>query len=346
MKHGLTKEEVIKILEFCRVQNLSRNDACEKLGYPRYTNIGRYIKKYSIHIEENDNPTGYKARKYNVNDNFFNKPNELNSYYAGFIAADGNICSRKSEQRTLRIGLSSRDFNWIEDFKNNICSDSPIKIRVQKEVFETAEISITSKQIVDDLYNNFNICQRKSLILEPPPIQDERLKYAFICGYIDGDGSIFLSERNKTNKTLYLSILGTQKMCAWIKETFNDITNKCGTIKPKPNTNIYRLDYSCKAAREIVKILSKINVPKLQRKWTDEVINHSENFIKGHNHTTKKVYVYTLNGELVKKCTSLKEASNFTGVSYSLVSKILNDSRCKQSNGYIFKKEENKCLFE
>lgn len=54
------------------------------------------------------NPTGYKQRTYNVDDFFFNTPNELNSYYAGFIAADGHICSRNSEKRTLKIGLSSK----------------------------------------------------------------------------------------------------------------------------------------------------------------------------------------------------------------------------------------------
>ena len=344
MKYGLTKEEVIKILEFCKTHNLSRNNACKELGYPEYTNIGRYIKKYSIQVyEKNNNPTGYKARKYNVDDYFFHIPNVINSYYAGFIAADGYICSRKSELRTLKIGLSSKDTFWLEDFKNHLCSESPIKIRVQKELYEIAEISITSKQIIDDLHHHFNICPRKSLILEPPLIDEKPLKYAFICGYIDGDGSIFLSDRNKINKTLCISILGTQKMCEWIKEVFNDITNGCGTIKPKPNTNIYRLDYSCKAAREIVKVLSKIKVPKLQRKWTKEIINHSENFVKGHNHTTKKVYIFNLNGELIKKCNSVKEASSFSGVTYSLVSKILNDSRYKQSKGYVFKKkiEEN-----
>ena len=103
------------------------------------------------------NPTGYKQRTYNVDDFFFNIPNELNSYYAGFIAADGCICSRNRDKRTLRIGLSSKDSKWLKTFKEKIKSESPFKNRIQKKIYEITEISITSKQIVDDLKSNFNV---------------------------------------------------------------------------------------------------------------------------------------------------------------------------------------------
>lgn len=285
------------------------------------------------------NPTGHKQRTYNVDDFFFNTPNEVNSYYAGFIAADGHICSRNSEKRTLKIGLSSKDSEWLKTFKEEIKSESPIKNRIQKKAYELTEISITSKQIIDDLRSNFNVVPRKSLILEPPSIKEQNLKYAFICGYIDGDGTIFLSKRNEVNKTLHLSILGTKRMCEWIKNTFDELTNKCGTIKLKPNTHIYRLDYCCKAAREIIKVLSDVNVPKLERKWTKEIIDHSKNFIRGHNHIFKKVYIYDVNFTLLKECASVKEASLFSGISYSMASKIINRKN-NQYHGLIFCKEK------
>lgn len=299
------------------------------------------ITFYYMTTKENlINPTGYKQRTYNVDDFFFNIPNELNSYYAGFIAADGNIRSRNSEKRTLGIGLSSKDSKWLKTFKEKIKSESPIKNRIQKKIYEITEISITSKQVVDDLKSNFNVVPRKSLILEPPFIKEQNLKYAFICGYIDGDGTIFLSKRkNGINKTLHLSILGTKRMCEWIKHTFDELTNKCGRIKLKPNTRIYRLDYCCKAAREIIKVLSDINVPKLERKWTKEIIDHSKNFVRCHNHTFKKVYIYDLNFKLIKECTSVKEASLFSGISYDMVSKIIN-RKDNQYHGLIFCKEK------
>lgn len=285
------------------------------------------------------NPTGYKQRTYNVDDFFFNTPNELNSYYAGFIAADGHICSRNSEKRTLKIGLSSKDSKWLTTFKEKIKSESPIKNRIQKKTYELTEISITSKQIVDDLRSNFNVVPRKSLILEPPSIKEQNLKYAFICGYIDGDGTIFLSKRNEFTKTLHLSILGTKRICEWIKNTFDELTNKCGKINLKPNTHIYRLNYCCKAAREIIKVLSDVNVPKLERKWTKEIIDHSKNFVRGHNHIFKKVYIYDVNFTLLKECASVKEASLFSGISYSMASKIINRKN-NQYHGLIFCKEK------
>ena len=55
------------------------------------------------------NPNSHKKgrRKYSVNDSFFSEPNEVNSYYAGFIAADGCIKSNNSEKsRYLTFGLS------------------------------------------------------------------------------------------------------------------------------------------------------------------------------------------------------------------------------------------------
>ena len=91
------------------------------------------------------NPTGYKQRTYNVDDFFFNIPNELNSYYAGFIAADGCICSRNRDKRTLKIGLSSKDSKWLKTFKEKIKSESPIKNRIQKKwLIKENEVVITS----------------------------------------------------------------------------------------------------------------------------------------------------------------------------------------------------------
>lgn len=337
MKKGLTKDEVLSIINFGRINNVSIQQACLSLGFPRYTCITEYKKKYGIFEDINVNPTGYKKRKYNVNDYFFEKPNILNSYYAGFIAADGNVCSRKSEQRTIKIELSSKDKDWIENFKKDILSESPIKDRVQKERFSTSGISITSEKIVNDLKRNFNITPQKSLTLLPPNLKGNN-KFAFICGYIDGDGCVFLSDRGKINKVLIISILGTMEMCEWIKKTFDKITNNCGKIKKKPNTKIFCLSYSCKGAREIAKIIYELNVPKLQRKWTNEIREHVEKYVKGHNHTTKNVYVFTSEGKFIKKCKSLKEASAFTKVNYTLISHILCNNIYKQSNGYTFRR--------
>ena len=70
------------------------------------------ITFYYMTTKENlINPTGYKQRTYNVDDFFFNIPNELNSYYAGFIAADGNI--RSVPMNTQRIQVPIYDQAYL-----------------------------------------------------------------------------------------------------------------------------------------------------------------------------------------------------------------------------------------
>src|ERR1035437_6230433 len=53
-------------------------------------------------------------RIYGVNDNYFNAPSNENCYWAGFIAADGNIHSKK--KRLLRLKLQEKDKNHLEKY--------------------------------------------------------------------------------------------------------------------------------------------------------------------------------------------------------------------------------------
>lgn len=49
--------------------------------------------------------------RYQKNHNFFKNKNPLNSYWAGFIAADGSISSKGNE---LKIALSAKDAGHLE----------------------------------------------------------------------------------------------------------------------------------------------------------------------------------------------------------------------------------------
>ena len=70
-----------------------------------------------------------------------------------------------------------------------------------------------------------------------------------------------------------------------------------------------------------------------------EIIDYSKNFVRGHNHIFKKVYIYDLKFKLIKECASVKEASLFSGISYDMLSKIINRKN-NQYNGLIFCKEK------
>jgi hypothetical protein len=65
----------------------------------------------------------YKKKiKYNSDDLFFDKDNEKSFYWAGFIAADGNISEKSDFSLTLKIS----DVSHIEKFKKDVSSDAPI----------------------------------------------------------------------------------------------------------------------------------------------------------------------------------------------------------------------------
>lgn len=207
-------------------------------------------------------------RKLRVNNNFFSKPTLLNSYWAGFIAADGCILSDKP---VLQIGLSSKDKNILIKFKNEIKFEGRIFERFNtsgdgKKLYPTSVLRIRSEKITKDLYKNFNITPKKSWTLKPPPL-DKKKALAFIIGYIDGDGCIS-QKRNNLGGTV-LKITGNKKFISWIKRTLE----KCFNLKIKGKihkawqSDISFLLIQGKQAFDILNKLETLPISKLERKW-------------------------------------------------------------------------------
>ena len=185
------------------------------------------------------NKNGIKIRTYyenlkdkNLNHCFFNVFNNNSCYWAGFIAADGNVLDyNKSKLFRLSIKLSVRDMEQLKKFKDNINSNKKISIYEgisfsKKNVL--VNISISSKYIVNDLFEKFNVCPRKSLILEPPKNMPEEYVSHFIRGYFDGDGWIYKDIRKKA-----IGFCGTKKMLEWIKVNIRKNCPEAG------NPNLY-----------------------------------------------------------------------------------------------------------
>ena len=337
-KINIDKQIIINIINESLKEKVSYKKICKKYNISDYI-FQKYKKIYNIQIDKNINYTGRKQRKYNVNDSFFDKLNELNCYYGGFIAADGYV---RKEDGSINLELAEKDKCVIENFKKDLKTDAPIKEHICKKIFKMNSISFTSYRIKEKLFEHFNITPSKSLTLQPPNINEEKLKYCFICGYLDGDGTIVLYQRaKKDKKELSITILGTKEMCEWIKETFNKLTNNRGSISLKTNTRIYKITYTLKAARQIFQTLYELPIPKLERKWKKEIYEHCITFVRGHNHTFKNVNVFDLYGNLLKKCRSIIYAAEYTNCNCSSISKLaIEGSNRHQSNGYMFSREE------
>jgi hypothetical protein len=214
---------------------------------------------------------------YSFNNNFFEIPNILNSYWAGFLAADGTI---RTNCNQLCLRLCTKDVNHIEEFRNNIKYTGKIEskesirqlLNYAPKKYFTSEMTICgAKKAINDLINNFNIGPRKSLTLTPPNlIGDNRL--AYIVGYIDGDGTIRTNEKDR----LEFSCVGTKEILYYIKELVDELVpSKYEKWNPKPrqridrgNKNHWTYKLTGFRALEFLSILNKLEVPKLQRKWS------------------------------------------------------------------------------
>lgn len=304
--HGLITAKEIAV-------NLNKN----------YSKVKREIKKLGLSTAIGKSNFSRKKRKYIYNDNFFSCLNINNSYWAGFIAADGYISIINSDNMFLSLMLSTKDLKHIELLNNCISPDKPI-VFAKSNGFDVCSVKYQSKNIVRDLTNNFNITERKSLTLEPPNIIDTNLIDSFIIGYIDGDGCIMLKD-----KYTQIQIVGTKEMLLWIKNRCCVILDKKrGSISKK--NNHYVLTYASKSAKDLIRYFYKYDVPKLDRKW---ILPKNEEINIGYHRMKKINQVDLYTGKIVNTFNSLKEASKTINGNSSSISQCLN-GKLKSSGGY------------
>lgn len=204
------------------------------------------------------------------NDNFFTKPNAENSYWAGFIAADGSIAKKRP---TLSFYQSDRTV--LERFQKSIKHNGKITHIKRDGHNHEYIVTITSKQIVHDLYVNFNITPNKSLTLKPPKRLSKKNARCFAVGYIDGDGSIMYNlpdcmRHRLKKKFLSFNVLGTADFLVWFKNVIG--AENCRIYKRTESKNIFYMLIAShrKAAKVLVPLYYNSNVDnlRLKRKWS------------------------------------------------------------------------------
>lgn len=249
-----TEEDVANLTSLS--EKMMLKDAAKEMGR---TVASVLLKANSIGLKRNSK----FRRKYQVNDDFFANRDSLECcYWAGFIAADGCVGSPK--KNCLRIKIKDTDLGHLKTFQSSIGYNGKLHI-THKNENTYACINIHSKKIVEDLAW-FKITNRKSLTLEPPPLDGEQA-LAFLIGYIDGDGCISIERPKKRSQRLRLSIIGTYNMNCWAKAIFDEIVPFSANAKPRKVGNIFVYSIASKKALHVLSELQKINVPKLGRKW-------------------------------------------------------------------------------
>lgn len=210
--------------------------------------------------------------KLNVNHYFFNKYNKASAYWAGFLAADGNVGKAKDGvYKRIRLYLGIQDVGHLYKYKEAIESEHKVK-----EDFRYSRCSFEyySLQTAKDLEIFYNIVPQKSLIYKPPYDMPEKYIKYFIRGYFDGDGCISEAWTNKNSITasLITTCLGTEEFMYWYLYNIETALNTQINIELQPHTNgknTYISKFNTNLSKDMLTWLYKNAAPelRLERKY-------------------------------------------------------------------------------
>lgn len=232
--------------------------------------MSQWLKNFNIKFE----PKLTRTKKNNI----FSEETEDSFYLAGFIAADGNILHRQNNYH-LSIGLGLEDESHLLLIRSLLGSNATVRIDDSSSVINGKSFTSTikrftvcSKQIYNDLINNFCVTENKSLTLKfPKHLENHKLLHHFIRGYFDGDGSFSVRNPTIINKQSKINIcfdlLGTQDFLLNTK----NILNKNLELPPNnigKHNSVYRLRYSGNRLSSVIgNWLYKDATIYLQRKY-------------------------------------------------------------------------------
>lgn len=205
--------------------DISIKSLCEKF------NISR--KSFSLYLKANNVDIKIKSDnvKRTVDITFFEKiDTENKAYWLGFLFADGCITYNEIDGNyKIALELSSIDENHICKLKNDIKSDAKICKRKNRNM---SSVNISNKKLVQDImkYGCIPNKTENGFLSEDILNLNNDLKFAFIRGYLDGDGFI---DKNRYR------IVFTVKSEAIANDIYNILNSyNCKILK---DNNYYRL---------------------------------------------------------------------------------------------------------
>ncbi len=235
--------------------NFTVKEIAKALEVPEYSIIYR-LKKFGF----------TKNLKHPLNDQIFGQQSAPTTYWAGFIAADGNVY-----KNTLKIKLAIKDeqhlYKLCDLLERDYILYDDCSILGGEKTYCSKTLKIESDIIVNDLKINFGIIPAKTFVLEPPTLPYEMIKH-YIRGFFDGDGSISTSKNEKV-KVHFVS--GSKGILVWIIEQFRQQTgdNTQMNVRKRRDKNFYEIDMSANKARSFLDWIYTDSTPdiRLDRKY-------------------------------------------------------------------------------
>lgn len=218
---------------------------------------------------------------------------------AGFIAADGCVRVSKPNKNSINhrlvIALAEKDLDFLTKIQKLINCENPIcfyenklsKRNIRWKDSKIAKLSITSKQIVDDLVK-FNIVPNKTLTYDMPDwLLSHNKLHHFIRGYIDGDGSFYILN-DPENIHIVFSLRGTMPFLNNVKNILKNEINISTNAKPRVLNGIGQFAIHSNAMiKQLVNWLYNDSTIFLDRKFL--IANKASEIIKIQEDAKKRI---------------------------------------------------------
>lgn len=195
------------------------------------------------------------SRTKHVDHDYFDSLDEKKAYYLGFLAADGCVRPKRNE---IKIGLSSIDRTWLEQFKKDLEIEREIEDYQTQNGFNISEIRFSSAKIKQVLAKYDIVPNKSHLEISMKNIPND-LKLAYIRGFFDGDGSF---SWNKNTKQGMVKIVSHKRN---ILDEINSLFPQ-GKIYYFKNRDIYSLEFSTMSSIHFMNKIYENSTIELERK--------------------------------------------------------------------------------
>jgi len=195
-----------------------------------------------------------RKRKYKLNDGYFEKiDTPEKAYILGFIYADGSI-----NGNYLSIVICESDIEVLNFIQKEFETDYPIRTNRIGYV----NLTVCSNKMVNDLIS-MGILRNKTYTSQHLPYDNQNKYYnSMICGFFDGDGSIYASKRSDCNSREYgCCFSGNFWVLNELKKYLQEKNITSCNIRHRRENN-----YSC-----MLEIKGRLNIVKLKNLLYDNV---------------------------------------------------------------------------
>ena len=228
---GKSKEAIIQKASKLNIVRYKKSEDHLQYLKDNYWNLEISHEVFEEKLNRNWNAIRFIAKKLKlkrsvsyecVSDYFDNINAWEKAYIMGLLWADGH---NSVVENRITIGLQEQDKHILESISNIIQKDKPLMFKPgrmapgYKQKSKNQYVLRISNKTISQKLLEYGMTPNKTKTLEFPTCISDQFLSAFILGYFDGDGCIYLSEKRNS-----FSICGTLDIITKIKEI---LINKC-----------------------------------------------------------------------------------------------------------------------